>query len=43
VVAGVIGVKKFKFDVWGDAVNAASRMGRRTRIDGVEPDRAALS
>jgi class 3 adenylate cyclase len=26
VVAGVIGVKKFQYDVWGDAVNAASRM-----------------
>ena len=25
-IAGVIGVKKFAFDVWGDAVNTASRM-----------------
>ena len=26
VVGGVIGTKKFTFDVWGDAVNVASRM-----------------
>jgi class 3 adenylate cyclase len=26
VVAGVIGTKKFQYDVWGEAVNAASRM-----------------
>ena len=26
VIAGVIGSKKFSYDVWGDAVNTASRM-----------------
>jgi class 3 adenylate cyclase len=26
VVAGVIGTKKFQYDVWGEAVNTASRM-----------------
>ena len=27
VVAGVVGTEKFQFDVWGDTVNVAARMG----------------
>jgi adenylate cyclase len=26
VIAGIVGVRKFFYDVWGDAVNVASRM-----------------
>jgi class 3 adenylate cyclase len=26
VVAGIVGVKKFQYDIWGDAVNIASRL-----------------
>ena len=26
VVAGIVGVKKFQYDIWGDTVNIANRM-----------------
>jgi class 3 adenylate cyclase len=38
VVAGVIGRKKYSFDMWGDAVNIAGRM----EFHGV-PDRIQVS
>lgn len=32
LVAGIVGVKKFQYDVWGDAVNTASRMESNGKI-----------
>ena len=31
VVAGIVGVKKFAFDIWGDAVNIAARMEQEVK------------
>lgn len=38
VVAGVVGIKKFAYDIWGDTVNTASRMQQHS-----EPGRINIS
>ncbi len=32
VIAGIVGLKKFAYDIWGDAVNIASRMESNSEI-----------
>ena len=36
VVAGVIGTSKFAYDIWGDAVNMASRMEKTAHSDSIQ-------
>jgi PAS domain S-box-containing protein len=46
VVAGVIGTRKFAYDLWGDTVNTASRLeahGVPGRVQVLEPTMRALS
>ncbi|MCH2034311.1 MAG: tetratricopeptide repeat protein [Tenacibaculum sp.] len=35
IVAGIVGVKKFQYDIWGDTVNTASRMESNGEIEKV--------
>lgn len=32
IVAGIVGVKKFQYDIWGDTVNIASRMESNSEV-----------
>lgn len=43
VVAGVIGTKRFMFDLWGDTVNIASRLTGEAASDAIQVDKATYS
>jgi class 3 adenylate cyclase/Tfp pilus assembly protein PilF len=42
VIAGIVGEKKFQFDIWGDAVNTASRMETHSEVGKVNISQATF-
>jgi len=42
VVAGIVGVKKFQYDIWGDTVNIASRMETNSEVGRVNISEATF-
>jgi len=42
VIAGIVGEKKFQFDIWGDAVNTASRMETHSEVGKVNVSQATF-
>jgi adenylate cyclase len=42
VVAGIVGVKKFQYDVWGDTVNIANRMETNSEVGRVNISEATF-
>ena len=43
VVAGIVGVKKFQYDVWGDTVNIANRMETNCEVGQVNVSETTYS
>ena len=42
VVAGIVGVKKFQYDIWGDTVNTASRLESSGKVGEVNISQATF-